>query len=327
MSRADSTISVNIIGDARKLNKALGSAAGGVDNFGQKVIGGLVALAVVDKATDVLKGALTEADRLGDALGRLDDQLGPTLASDIDKISKGMAAIGLSRQDVLETAANFADLATAIGISDAQIAGFAGSVSATAGAIVLAGGAGGADLAGVVDLIGKAAGGSAKAAKTLGVSLTEGLDPAAQLTSILDQLKPTLDRATTGTGDLEQSQKELQARTETLAGELGEKLAPALNTVLGFIIDEIDAIPAAVAGFGMLGDAVTGFAKEVLSPLARVEDVLQNILGLFEQTSGAGVQRNSRGGIIIGPSSERSTTNDLRNWRERNGLGEQQGTP
>src|SRR6185503_5527558 len=80
----------------------------------------------------------------------------------------------------------------------------------------------------VIDLIAKAAGGSAKAAKELGVSLIAGADGGAQLVNILTQLKPKLDAATTGTMDLEQNQAFLQARIETLQAKIGKELNPVL---------------------------------------------------------------------------------------------------
>ncbi len=281
MGVAKTVISVAIIGDAKKLIGALGkadAATGGLLSSAGKL---LVAGKVVQEGFQFIGDSLHEADRLGDALQRLNVQVGPEFAKRIDDAAKSFINLGLSRQDVDELAASFADIGTAIGLTDNQIANFAVTATGTAQALQLLGKG---DAAGLIDQIGKAAGGSEKAAKALGVTLLKNVDANTQLSNILLQLNPQLQAATTGTGDLEQKQSAMQARVETLQAELGEKLAPALGDVLQFINDEIDAIPAAIEGWKSLGAAVEGFGRTALGPLGNVRDVLAEILSLLGQT-------------------------------------------
>ncbi len=307
MGVAKTVISVAIIGDAKKLIGALGkadAATGGLLSSAGKI---LVAGKVVQEGFQFIGDSLHEADRLGDALQRLNVQVGPEFAKRIDDAATAFINLGLSRQDVDELAASFADIGTAIGLTDNQIANFAVTAAGTAQALQLLGKG---DAATLLDQIAKAAGGSEKAAKALGVTLLANVDANTQLSNILFQLNPQLVAATTGTGDLEQHQTALQARVETLQASLGEKLAPALADVLQFINDEIDAIPHAIAGFEMLGAAIEGFGRNVLGPLGNVRDVLADIVGLFTnaRTQSTGQIGGSRIGGTISDSSIAGST-------------------
>src|SRR5262249_16176956 len=153
---------------------------------------------------------------------------------------------GLSSTQFDTLAAGFADFATATqSIDDQKIAELAPSVVATAQAVSLLGDKNPDE---VIGLIEKAAGGSEKAARELGVTIDKNAGFAGNLTSILAQLKPKLDDATTGSGDLEQKQAELNAKWDNAVTTLGENLAPVLTDIVGFINDEIDAIPGAIQG-------------------------------------------------------------------------------
>ena len=101
---------------------------------------------------------------------RLELQIGKDLAGALSDTAEGFHKIGLSRQDVLELAAGFADTATALGQGAPFIAEWADDAAAIASAIEQLGGA---DAATNIDLIGKAAGGSEKAMKALGIHVDE----------------------------------------------------------------------------------------------------------------------------------------------------------
>jgi len=324
MARGDSVIRVSIIGDATKLNSTLKTTEGKVSGFSaglKGIAGGIVALGAVTAGFEVIKGATEEADRLADSATRLNIQLGGDLGAKVEQAAQGFVKLGLSQQDVQELAANFADLATTIGIADPIIANLAPTVAATAQAMQLLGHG---DTATNVDLIGKAAGGSAKAAKELGVTLLDNVDPATQLTNILAQLKPQLDSATTGSGDLEQSQAELQARWETLEAHIGGPLSDALTAVVGFINDEIEAIPGAIAGWQALGGAIEGMVRTVLGPLGNLNDAIGGI--------GDALDNLNKGLHVVfggssGGRSEGEAADTIRRFRERNGLSGTLGHP
>lgn len=327
MARADSTISVNIIGDARKLNKALGKAAGGVDNFGQKVVGGLVALAVVDKATDVVGSMLDSADRAGDAMGRMVSLLGQADTRKLQDMADGFSDIGVSAPDFLEITAGFAEFATASGkLEPAKITEMAPGVAEFAGALGRLKDVDPSTLGDDIANFISGTRGAAAAAKELGVPFDAALTPAQRYAQLMERLPGLLEQVTGANQGLDDKQSELNAKWETFGSEVGPVVEDVLSAILDFTLDEIAALPAAIQGFGLLGDAAVQLGRDALGPLGRLKDVLEDIIGLFDQTNAASPGPGLRG-RQPGAGSERSTTNDLRNWRERNGLGGQQGNP
>lgn len=313
-------IRVKITGDAAGLNRALGGADAGIRGFAVKAGGVLVAAAAGKEVLDFLGDSTAEADRLGDAIFNLETQLGG-LAAPLVESAGAFSEIGASKQDIIEMEARFADLATSIGIADPLIAATAESTAATAAAMALLSDK---EPDVILDLIAKAAAGSAKAARELGVTLDEDLGPAEQLTAILAQLKPKLDAATSGTADLEQQQAEWQAKVETLQAELGDKLGPALATVLGFINDEIDAIPHAIEGFARLGQVIGDTAAEILSPIARARDAVEGFLDLLGGVFGATDREFDSIDSRIGETASVLASD---RFDERNGIRGRMGPP
>ena len=320
MVRASSVISVSIIGDAKKLTGALSSAdqaTGGLLKSAGKV---LLAGKVINEGFDFVQDALGESDRLGDAMARLSTQLSPDTAKTLERTADNFSRIGASTQDMLELEAIFTDFGTAAGIADPTIAGMAESVAATAQALTQTDDQG-RDASAMLDLLDKAAGGSAKAAKELGVSLTEGLSPADQMRSILAQLEPKLVDATTGTQDLASKQDELGAKFETVMGKIGQGLEGPLTGILQFIDDEIDAIPGAIDGWEMLGAAVEGFGRTALAPLGNVRDALE---GLGDLIGDVAFNLTHIGQNV---PNDRQVTQAAQREAERNGLDWSQGRP
>jgi uncharacterized phage infection (PIP) family protein YhgE len=296
---ADSTIRVNIIGDAKSLTKAADKAEGAFGGMGKTalkagaVIGGAFA---VDAIVDFGAAALGEADRVADATGRIEDQLGD-LAPALTEAADGFTKLGLSEGDMLDLEARIIDIGTAIGLTDIQLAAFADDAASTAGALALITDT---DADTWIDLIGKAAGGATKPLKELGISLTdaevnaraaamtgkdlnatftEGELAAARMELILEKLAPRIEEVKTGEADLEQQQAELQAKWETLTGKIGEAIEGPLNDLLGWII-------AGIAGWEMfahwLGENEQAL-RDMLGPLARVADAIGTVIGLFQE--------------------------------------------
>jgi hypothetical protein len=352
VASADSVIRVSIIGDAKKLVGATKEADKSIGGLVKKAGPALAGLAVAAGGFEFAQDSLNEADRLGDAMTRLEISIGKTDAEKLSGIAEDFHNLGLSKQDVLELSAHFADLGTNAGIAAPDIASLSDDVSATAAAISLLDGS---DPSANVELLGKAAGGSAKAMKALGInvseaevearalkdtgkktadSLTEGEKATARLNVVLDKLKPKLDAAKTGSGDLEQSQKDLQAQVETLQAKLGGPLSDALNSVVGFILDEIDAIPGAIEGWKSLGGAIEGFARTVAAPLGNIKDLIDGILGgltTLGQTpvsTGGGSSGTGGRSTGFGRPSENATTRNIQRTRERSGgIGASMGGP
>ena len=319
--KATSTIRVNIIGDADSLVKASAKGEKAVSGFGAnvaKVGAGLVAAFAADALLDFTQTALGEADRVGDALDRLSGQLGGDLAGQIETASSGLEHLGQSRQDVLELAAGFADVATALGVGAPAIATMSTKAAELAAALALQGVG---DAASNIDAIGKAAGGSERALKELGIklddadiearaladsgktsaeSLTDGEIAAASYALVLETLQGRLGDTSARSGDLEQSQAELQAKWETLTGRIGQALEGPLNDLLTWIIQGID-------GLGQLGlfiDYVRAELRKMLGPIFAVTDALEDLIGAFGDLFDAR-DRSNLGGNMTPPGSGR----------------------
>ena len=294
MASASSVIRVSIIGDAKKLTGALSQAdkaTGGLLASTAKLAAGAIAIERVGTvAADFIGDSIQEFDRLGDATFNLQTQIGD-LAGPLIETADQFTRIGASKQDIIEMEARFADLATATGLTNTEIAIFADEAAATAAAMALLSDK---DPSETLDLISKAAGGSAKAAKELGVSLLSGVDPATQLANILQQLKPKLDAATTGTMDLEQQQKAMEARIETLQAQFGEALNPVLLDFWEGLTLAADAMGGIPEDLKQIEDA----ARTLLAPLGNLNDLLGGIGDFFNQnhstTLKVGVQFSDR---------------------------------
>lgn len=325
MARADSTVRVNIIGDAKSLKgatKDAEKAVGGMSSSIKRqasIAGGAIAGAfAVDAVLDFSQTALAEADRIGDATTRLKTQLGD-LSGPLIAAAGDMEKLGQSRQDVLELEARFTDLTTAAHLSAAEIAANAKPATEAAAALALLG-VGGGDAATVLDLIGKAAGGGSKPLKELGIdlsdtevearamattgkdnakALTESELAAARLSLILEKLQPRISAVTDGTADLEMKQSELQARFETLTGKIGEATEGPLTDFLTWVLNGIDGIET-------LADAVK-HADQMLRAATRGAlgflDVIKNILarsGPLASVFGLVIPSTPRTGPISG---------------------------
>lgn len=343
MTTGTSTIRVSILGDAKKLVGAVGEVDKSLGGMGKTLLKGAIALGAIREGFGFAQDAIGEADRLGDATKRLELQIGD-LSAGVVKTAGSYRDLGLSSQDVLELAANFADIATAAELSDQTIAANAAQVAALGQAVALLGDQ---SPEAVVELIGKAAAGGTKPLKELGVTLNDtdvimralantGKDNAKSLTEqelatarlalIMEQLQPKLTEATTGTGDLEQAQAKLDASVEELQGKLGGPLSDALQAVVGFINDEIDAIPGAIDGFTLLGQAIGDSMATALTPIARVNDALGALGDLIADVN---YNLNHIGANTAGRPAEGESGNiqGLRNYNSRNGLSGAQGSP
>ena len=306
MARADSSIRVNIIGDAKSFRNAADDAeksSGKIGTAAKKAGAILAGAFAVDAVLDFSQTALGEADRIGDATARLEAQLG-ALSQPLIDAAGGMEKLGASRQDVLELEARFVDLGTAAGLSADELAKAASPATEAANALALLG-LGGGDAATVLDLIGKAAGGSDKPLKELGISLsdtevearaladtgkdnadalTDGELAAARLALIMEKLQPRIQAVTDGEADLEQKQKELGARFETFTGKVGEALEGPLTDLLGWLIatgEEAGNAATALRSVDAVFDSIGGSAQENIDKIRDFLNVLRQVAGFL----------------------------------------------
>jgi hypothetical protein len=299
VANANSTIRVTIIGDAKSLSKAADTAEGSVKGMNSQLlkVGGIVAGAFVTREiVDFGQAAVEEADRVSDAAGRIESQLG-SLSGPLVDAADGFSKLGASEGDMLTLEAKIIDVGTALQISDDHLATFADDAASTASALALITDT---DADTWMEQIGKAAGGSEKALRALGISvtdaevvtraladtgkdnaesLTEGELAAARLDLVLEKLNPRIAETVTGTGDLEQKQAELAAKVETLQGKIGEKLTPALEGMLDFVLRGIEGWEL----FGLAVEQNEKAIRELLSPLARAIDLLGTFINLIQE--------------------------------------------
>ena len=342
MARADSTIRVNIIGDAKSLSKAADTAEGSVKGMNSQLVkvGGIVAGAFATREIiDFGQSALDEADRVADATGRLEKQLGDLSGPLIDAADK-FSDLGQSEGDMLDLEARVADIGTAAGIADDKLAPFAQSAAELAAKMALATDTE-ADV--WIEKIGKAAGkGDARALRDLGIFLD---DAAVNARALADTGKPTVDALTDqdkaaatsaivleklaemygtvgeGAGDFEQKQAELQAKMETLTGKIGEHLEGPLNDLLDFNLTGIE-------GWELFAEAVAENEqqiRELLTPLARAIDLLGAFVDLINTINSIDIGAAFEG--FLGPQGGRNTGLNIRSPDSKVTINVQGGSP
>jgi hypothetical protein len=357
MADANSTIRVNIIGDAKGLQTELGKADKGMTGLtasAGKLVGALALGAAAAGVAEFGQTALAEADRLGDATTRLELQLGE-LSGELIEAAGNFTKLGLSSQDVLELEAAFADTARSLGLADENIVQFADDAAATAGAIALLTDM---DADKVIDLIGKAAGGSARAMRELGINLsdtevearaladtgktsaealTESELAAAAYALVLEKLEPRLAAVAEGSGDVEQKQAELQAKWEDLTAKIGQGIEGPLTDLLAWIIQGIEGWEL----FGKWVASVEDDVRDLLGPIATAVQLLNDLVNALRQVDAFGnfdipsVTRNTGSGSGSGSSwgnnvtlnvvpldsadTERAVIEALKDYEARNG--------
>jgi hypothetical protein len=289
-----------------------------------KVVGGsLIAFKAVDAVFDTVAGGLDNADKLADAVTRIEGATSPAFAARIHDIAFDFTNIGLSAPEFADLAARFADFAKAARVSEPliesitpDIVKIAQAVAATTGKTVDE----------VLDDIGKAAQGNKRSVIDLGIVIDKTLNPDEQITSILDQLKKKFPDVITATDDLKGSQDELNAKWDNFTTKLGEALEGPLKGLLDVFSNILDDIPETAKGFADLGGNIVQFAKNVLGPLGNVRDALEGILNLLNRANSSGgnpgaiVNLHSRNPGGSGFSDAQIAAAQQRD-RERNGLG------
>jgi hypothetical protein len=354
MPDASSIIRVSIIGDSKKLVGSLKDADKSIGGIGRTLggggLGGLLGLAGigvgVSEAFGFVNDSLDAADRMGDAIGRLEGHLGKVDTKKITDAAEGFHTMGLSAPDVLDLSASFADIASSLGIAAPDIAKAAPELAGLAASIALAGGDQGKDVDQIIVDIGKAAGGADKPLQSLGIHLDEAAvnqqamkdtgktlpsqltdteKASARLTLITADLRDRFGETAGKTRDLEGAQKDWEARIETLQAKIGGPLSDAMAGLLDNTLKEIDTIGGFGPALASAGKGVADFAAFVGTPLGNVADVLRTILGLMGQIGGGAFQvsagrapRGAPGSPGTGTSESR-TRQAVTRFDERNG--------
>ena len=342
MGRADSTIRVNIIGDAKSLTKAANTAEGSVKGMNKQLlaVGGFVAGAFATREIiDFGQTALNEADRVGDAADRLEAQLGH-LSDPLRDAADQFSNIGASEGDMLDMEARIADIGTAAGIADKDLAPFAESAAVLAAKMALA-----TDVPADewISKIGKAAASGdmrslrdlgvnlsdaaveaqalADTGKTLPDALTEQEKAAARAALIIADLEERYGAATDAGGDLEQRQATMQAKMETLSGKIGEHLEGPLQGLLDWMLHGIEGWELFAAWI----DTNEGKLRELATPLARVNDLVGGLIGLLQTLARIDVPGWFEG--VIGPQGGPNTGLNIRGGESKVNINVQGGSP
>jgi phage-related minor tail protein len=318
---AKTVISVAIIGNAKGLIGTLNQADAKMGGFLKGAAKGFIAFAAVDKAFDAVGSLVENADRAGDAMGRLASNVGDVNVAKLDAIAGNFADIGVSRPDFLEIVAGFSEFATASGkIDPGQITSMAGGVAQFAGAMGALKGVDPATLGDDIANFISGTRGAQAAGKELGVMFDPSMTSIERYNILMQKLPGLLNDVTGANAGLDDKQNELNAKWETFGSEVGPVVEGSLSNILGFILDEIDAIPGAIQGWQMLGDAIKNMAAEVLTPLARVADALNAIgMGLSDPSIGNQIFGNQRPNTSL-HRNETNTNRDVQDRNNRNGV-------
>lgn len=318
MAVGDSIIRVSIIGDVKKLNTAIGEAnrsMGGLLGSSARVIGGgFLAFAAIDKGFDAFNSTIDNADRAGDAMGRLASSVGDVNVEKLDSISRSFSDIGVSRPDFLEIVAGFSEFATASGkISASEIESMAGGVAQFAGAMGRLKDVDPATLGDDIANFISGTRGAAAAAKELGLPFDSALTPAERYAQLMEKLPGLLEEVTGANAGLDDKQSRLQAQWETLGSDVGPVFEDVLSGILDAIQGQVDAIPGAIRGYEMLGDRLASVAQQLYSPWARLRDIIDQVI------SGPGAGRTFQVAPGRAPRSESVTVRDAHDFNSRNG--------
>lgn len=307
MPRADSTIFVNIVGDAKSLTTAAETSTGAIGGLNKKLVGLGVGIGVafaVDKVFEFGGIAVQEADRVSDAASRLEKQLGKLSQPLIDAADE-FHTLGQSEGDMLELEARIVDIGTAAGIADADLAPLAVTAAELAAKMALVTDT---DAAGWIDKIGKAlATGDFRVLKDLGINITDAavaaqalMETGKDLPELLTETEIATARANlvmaelaklygdvgTGAADVEQKQADLNARFETFTGDVGGAVEGPLSDLLGVFLFATDLFADAaekITGAGIAFDSMLAPVKALIVPVNALSDALAGAISLLER--------------------------------------------
>ncbi len=319
MGVAKTVISVAIIGDAKRLIGAIGKADAATGGLLGSATKAFAAVAVVDKAFDVVKDILEQTDRMGDATSRITSLLGDIDTKKLTDIAGDFSDIGVSAPDFLEIAAGFTEFASASGlIKPDDIATMAGGVVEFAGALGELKNVDPASLGDDISNFIAGTRGAQAAAKELGVPFDKALTPAQRYAELMARLPGLLNDVSGANQGLDDKQGELGAKWETFAADIGPPVEDVLSGILDLFIHIADDIPRTVKGFQDLAGGIVGFVQTVLGPLGNVRDVLEQIIKFSTGASGPtgklpGVSAPFGGGLTDSGVNAANNRNAVRN--------------
>jgi phage-related protein len=259
------------------------------------VFGGGVLLKGLDLAVDGLQAlggfvldGVDKLDAYGDSLGRLDAMaagLGKT-ATSVD-----LTRWGVDSGEAAASALAIAKMGKSLGLTDQELATTVPGFQKLAAQLASLGDG---DPAAQAELLAKAMGGNAKAAKALGIQLPKGVSGMEAYAAIVAQLGPQLDQATAGQASLSDVGERWDATLANLQLQLAgflDQLAPVASALLDALVPALQQLvqlvgPALSSAFGTLAETFAGFAEggaagyvgELLGTIASVAGKLGGFL-------------------------------------------------
>jgi hypothetical protein len=125
-------------------------------------------------------------------------------------------------------------------------------------------------------------------------AITDADLAAARLDLVLEGLAPTLKAVSEGEADVEGKARDMQARFETLQGDIGRHLEGPLLQLLEWVDDLFVGLSVVTPGVDALGKAIGGaadFAAEALGPFARLADLIGDVGEALGIAGGGGGSR------------------------------------
>lgn len=266
-------VNVVIAGDTKDLDKALKHSAGSMSSFGKTaagVFGGLAIAKGIGLAVDGIQalgnfalGGVEKLDALGDATARLD-----TLAKGLGKTATAadLSRFGVDKGEQADSALAIAKTGKALGLTGKQVAKITPNLQEMAAQLASLGDG---DPVKQAELLAKALGGNAKAAKQLGVALPKGATGIQAYKALMASLAPQLDKATAGQASLADVGERWDATLANLQLQLAgflEKLAPVVSSLLDALLPALqrlvdDVGPQVADFFAGLSAAVQSFLE------------------------------------------------------------------
>jgi len=304
MATGSPKIKVVVTGDAHQLDRALSKAAGKLTGFGgtfrrvfnERLIGGAFSLLgdAIRGAFDFAQTGLDNFDKLGDALAIVEAN-----ASGLADVVSGidLTKLGFDKIETATAAEDISSAAKAIGLTRKESAKLVPDLLTAAAAYSALTGK---DAKTSGDIFAKALGGSAKAAKELGVKFAKTDTPAQRVAKIMAKWGPLAKEAADGTRTLADEQATLDAKMSDLSTSVGGFLDSALQPLIaGLVNDLIPALqafweqhgPAILDAFGKIGAVIGTVAGFVINELVPVfldlysvfaEKVVPKILAFYK---------------------------------------------
>jgi hypothetical protein len=289
-------IAVGIISDTREFERSMDRAAKKTSTFKANLGANLVSAGVlkgldlladgIGMAFDFAQGGLEAFDSLGDSIALIDSNFAG-LSRSIEGLD--LTKLGFDKMETAASAEAISSAAKALGLT-AEEAGKITPALTEASAAYSA--LSGKDAKEAGDLFAKALGGSAKAAKELGVEFTKGMTPAQRMEAIMAKWGPLAEDAATGTRSLADEQATFDAQMAniqvTLGGFLNQALTPLLAAfneqfmpMLSRFATEVGpSVQAVVAVLGDVFGKVFGFIQETVLPIvAQLAQAIGKALG------------------------------------------------